>query len=254
MPSNIPTHNQIIVAENLKSQQHLNVINEWTKKKKMKLNEKKTKSMIFNFTKKFQFTTQLAVNDQPIEIVKETKLLGTFLTDDLKWDKNTSEIVKSAWQRMQLLYKSASFTSNRMDLKNIYLTFVRSVLEKSAVVWHSSLTKKNITALERVQKAAVRVILGNSFINYQEGLKTLNLDKLDARREKLCLKFAKKCLNNEKVKHMFPKKINKHLMKKRNIKKYKVNFARTKRYKKSAIPFMAELLNKEDQEKKLMMI
>ena len=50
------------------------------------------------------------------------------------------------------------------------------------------------------------------------------------------------------------KTINKHLMKKRNIKKYKVNFARTKRYKKSAIPFMAELLNKEDQEKKLMMI
>ena len=142
VPSNIPTHNQIIVAENLKSQQHLNVINEWTKKKKMKLNEKKTKSMIFNFTKKFQFTTQLAVNDQPIEIVKETKLLGTFLTDDLKWDKKTSEIVKSAWQRMQLIYKSASFTSNRMDLKNIYLTFVRSVLEKSAVVWHSSLTKK----------------------------------------------------------------------------------------------------------------
>ena len=102
----------------------------------MKLNEKKTKNMIFNFTKKFQFTTKLAVNDKPIEIVKETKLLGTYLTEDLKWDKNTSEIVKSAWQRMQMLYKSASFTSNRVDLKNIYLTFVRSVLEKSAVVWH----------------------------------------------------------------------------------------------------------------------
>ena len=66
---------------------------------------------------------------------------------------------------MQLLYKSAIFTSNRVDLKNIYLTFVRSVLEKSAVVWHSSITKKNITALERVQKAAVRVILGNSYSN-----------------------------------------------------------------------------------------
>ena len=118
-----------------------------------------------------------------------------------------------------------------MDLKNIYLTFVRSVLEKSAVVWHSSLTKKNKAALERVQKAAVRVILGNSSITYQEGLKKLNIEKLDNRREKLCLNFAKKCLTNEKVKHMFPKKISKHLMKKRNIKKYKVNFARTKRYK-----------------------
>ena len=53
---------------------------------------------------------------------------------------------------------------------------------------------------------------------------------------------------------MFPKKINNHVMKKRNIKKFKVNFARTERYKKSAIPFMVELLNKKDEQKKLMMI
>ena len=72
--------------------------------------------------------------------------------------------------------------------------------------------------------------------------------------DKLCLKFEKKCLNNEKVKHMFTKKINNHLIKKKNIKKYKVNFARTKRYNNSAIPFVVELLNKEDQEKKRMMI
>ena len=78
----------------------------------MKLNIKKTKNMIFNFTKKYQFTTKLSVDSEPIEIVNQTKLLGTYLTDDLKWEKNTSEIVKSAWQRMQLLYRAASFTSN----------------------------------------------------------------------------------------------------------------------------------------------
>ena len=42
IPSNIPTHNQFIAAENLKSQKNLNLINQWTKKKKMVLNEKKT--------------------------------------------------------------------------------------------------------------------------------------------------------------------------------------------------------------------
>ena len=151
-----------------------------------------------------------------------------------------------------MLYKSASFTSNRVDLKNIYLTFVRSVLEKSAVVWHSSLTRKNKTALERVQKAAVRVIMGNSLSNYQEGLEKLKIENLDTRREQLCLKFATKCLVNEKVRKMFPKKENKHQMEKRNTQKYKVNFAKTKRYKKSAIPFMAGLLNKEEKEKKQM--
>ena len=142
VPSNIPTHNQIIPAKQLKSQQHLNVINDWTKNKKMKINEKKTKNIIFNFTKKFQFTTDLIVNDKAVEIFKETKLLGTFITDDLKWDKNTSKLVKKGFQRMQLLNKAAKFTSKIQDLKKIYMTYIRSILEQSAVVWHSSLTKK----------------------------------------------------------------------------------------------------------------
>ena len=33
----------------------------------MKLNEKKTKNMIFNFTRKFQFTTDLSVNDKKLK-------------------------------------------------------------------------------------------------------------------------------------------------------------------------------------------
>ena len=140
----------------------------------MKLNEKKTKNMIFNFTKKFQFTTDLKVNDKNIEIVKEAKLLGTYITDDLKWDKNTSEIVKKGFRRMQILNKSAKFTSNIYDLKKI-----RSILEQSAVVWHSRLTKKNTNDLERVQKVAVRIILGKNYKNYIDGLTYLRLEAIN---------------------------------------------------------------------------
>ena len=253
VPSNIPCHNQIIPAEHLKSQEHLKIINNWTKKKKMKLNEKKTKSMIFNFTKKYQFTTQLKVNEKPVEIVKETKLLGTYLTDDLKWEKNTSEIVKKAFQRMQLLNRAASFTSSMHDLRRIYLTFVRSILEQSAVVWHSSLTAKNRRALERVQKCAVRVILKGKYSNYEDGLKMLRIDNLDIRRKELCLRFAKNCLKNDKVKTMFEKNPSKHRMKKRKTKKFKICRAKTKRYQKSSIPYMVGLLNDDNEKQRLMM-
>ena len=44
VPSHIPTHNQILDSNQLKSKQHLEVINDWTKKKKMKLNIKRTKN------------------------------------------------------------------------------------------------------------------------------------------------------------------------------------------------------------------
>ena len=56
VPNDIPEHNQYISAEHLKSQGYIHTINEWTKKQKMILNEKKTKVMIFNFTDKYQFT------------------------------------------------------------------------------------------------------------------------------------------------------------------------------------------------------
>ena len=37
---------------------------------------------------------KLKLNGEVIENVKETKLLGTVITSDLKWDKNTETIVK----------------------------------------------------------------------------------------------------------------------------------------------------------------
>ena len=184
-----------------------------------------------------------------IEIVKETKLLGTHITDDLKWDKNTSEIVKKANRRMQILTQAASFTTNRQDLKRIYLSYIRSILDQSAVVWHSSLSQKNKRDLERVQKVAVRIIVGKNYTNYKENLLELNLKNLNVRRENICLNFAKKCLKNDKVKNMFPKRINLHKMKKRSQEIYKINMAKTKRYKKSAIPYMARILNNDNMRK-----
>ena len=122
-------------------------------------------------------------------------------------------------------------------------------MEQSAVVWHSSLVKRNINDLERIQKAALRVIMGKQFINYKNSLKELNLETLEKRRETLCLKFAKNCLKNEKLKDMFPLKKIKHKMKKRNENKYEMKKNRTKRLEMSALPYMRKLLNDENRRK-----
>ena len=53
------------------------------------LNTKKSCGMVFNFTKKYQFTSRLTLDGEPIKLVEETKLLGVILTSDLKWSKNT---------------------------------------------------------------------------------------------------------------------------------------------------------------------
>ena len=66
-------------------------IKTWTDDNKMKLNENKTKNMIFNFSKEHQFTTKLSVNDVNLEVVNEAKLLGTIVTNNLSWNRNTEE-------------------------------------------------------------------------------------------------------------------------------------------------------------------
>ena len=70
------------------------------------------------------------------------------------------------------------------------------------MVWHSSLTEKNEKDLERIQKSAVRIILGRNFDNYEDALVRVNLESLKSRREELCLKFANKCIKDEKTKNM----------------------------------------------------
>ena len=84
--------------------------------------------------------------------------------------------------------------------------FFSHPLEQSCVVWHSSLTEENKEDLERVQKAAVRLIFGKHYENYGDALDKLNLQTLEERREALSLKFAENCLKNPKVANMFPVK------------------------------------------------
>ena len=67
---------------------------------------------------------------------------------------------------MQLLREVARFSPLIDDLKTFYFLFVRSLLEQSATVWHSGLSEGNRN--ERIQKSAVRIILGDGYVGYKK--------------------------------------------------------------------------------------
>ena len=90
---------------------------------------------------------------------------------------------------------------------------------------------------------AIRTILKNFDVNYSDALEKVKLERLDKRREQLCLKFAIQCTKGNKNKDMFPLKTTADFNIRRE-EKYLVPMALTERYKKSAIPYMANLLNK----------
>ena len=125
---------------------------------------------------------------------------------------------------------------------------MRSILEQSATVWHSSLTQENSDDIERVQKSAVKIMLGNKYIGYKKSLEKLDMDTLKNTREILCLNFALKSRKCLKTKHMFPENDKLHSMELRKPERYKVDHANTERFRKSSVIYMQNLQNKHEQE------
>ena len=87
---------------------------------------------------------------------------------------------------MELLRKLSSFKAPIKDMKQIYISYIRSFLEQSCTVWHSSLTIDNEQDLERVQKVAFKIILKDSYKNYENAQLVLDLQTLKERRMFLC--------------------------------------------------------------------
>jgi hypothetical protein len=124
----------------------------------------------------------------------------------------------------------------------LYQLRVLSTLEFAAPVFHSSLSKDLIRQVEMVQKKAFAIIL----VSYESVLETLQLERLDARRESLSHNFALKCTKSSQHNTIFPLNTN-FRENMRHTKKFKEHQCRTSRYYKSAVPYMARLLNKKSR-------
>ena len=99
----------------------------------------------------------------------------------------------------------------------------------------------------------MKVIFGNNYQGYEKSLKILKMEKLQERRERLSLSFAKKCLKHEKFSNMFPKNLSDSKIKIRSRERYYVNHAKTERFRNSSIPFLQRKLNEsaENERKQL---
>ena len=237
VPSDMAVDTQFLPSQNCDSQEMLNQIADWTVSKKMKLNEEKSKYMVVNFTKKYQFSARSYLNEKTLEQVEHMKVLGTIISSDLSWHENTQYLVQKAYKRLQILRKLYEFQVPIPDLVHIYTLYVRSVLEFNSCVWHFSITEEESQIIERVQKNALKLILKDQYFSYENALETTELKTLEERRQILCKRFAIKCTKNPKTAKMFPLDTTRH------SNKFKVTFARNSRFLYSAIPQMQRILN-----------
>ena len=107
----------------------------------MKINCKKTKILLCNPKMKADFMPQLSLRDGlPIETVEEIKLFGVIVTSDLKWKKNTKNIIRKAYKRMWIVKRLKSLSANLNQLKLTFVQQARSILEVAVPAWHPGLT------------------------------------------------------------------------------------------------------------------
>ena len=158
----------------------------------MVINRKKTKAMVFNPCTALDFMPEIKLEDHQIEVVEEIRLLGVNVTSDLKWSSNTQNILKKANKRLWLIRRLKNMGASQHDLVDMFIKQIRSILELAVPVWQGSLTLEDKADLERIQKSAVHIIMGQDYQSYDMALNHLNMESLESRRIKLCLNFAKK--------------------------------------------------------------
>ena len=113
-------------------------------------------------------------------------------------------------------------------------------MEYAVPVWHFSITKKEASEIETIQKVAFRMILGRSYGSYTNACAVLGTETLKERRLKICQRFTLKNIKSEKC--LFTLVDNTHNLRKRKniVKEYKCY---TSRFQKSGLPSLAKLAN-----------
>ena len=220
---------------------------EYSKKNLMQINKKKTKVMVFNPCKAWDFQPELSLANQELDMVEEMRLLGVVIRSDLKWTSNTEQMVVKAYKRLWSMRRLKVMGATVDDLKDVFIKQVRSVLELAVPAWNSALSQEDIKDIERVQKTALHIMLGDSYQSYVNALdQEVGLESLGARRHKLCLKFAKKSAAHTKHRNWF--KVNMNTVNTRQDKPlYSPVYSNHDRFDRSPLAYLTNLLNDDNK-------
>ncbi|XP_063953926.1 uncharacterized protein LOC135153732 [Lytechinus pictus] len=207
----------------------------------VKLNAKKCVTFEVSFSKTTRSQPDIELCQETVQQVNDTKILGITIQDTLKWDKHVDAIVSRANRRLFMLRSLKPFSCPPEDMILVFTGFIRPVLEYACQVWHSSLTQQQAKTIEGVQKRALRIILSNQYISYQNALSVTDLQTLSERRVQLCLSFARSAFKLNAVHGWFaPAEQRRELRKQRVCVEPR---SRTTRMKNSPVPFFHRLLN-----------
>ena len=177
-------------------QNDLNKLCQWTIKWLMLFNVAKCKVMhIGRDNPRFEYEmTDKEGNTKVLNSVEIEKDLGVYVQENLKFDKHISLTVNRANRLVGLIKRAFSYLDEE-TLLVLYKTLIRPILDYGNTIWFPTL-KKDIRAIENVQRRLTRLLPELSHLSYEERLRTLNLTTLHYRRYRMDMIQVFKILNN----------------------------------------------------------
>lgn len=142
-------------------QRHIDLLEPYYYKWKLKLNETKTTLTIFTHKVKDTHTLPLKINNTNVTKTDTVKYLGVTLDQKLTYRHHLLDVAKRGSNAFHALYPVLSH-KNGLDLKirrQLYLTMIRPILTYASPIW-SSAAKTNIRHIQVVQNKCLRALTG----------------------------------------------------------------------------------------------
>ena len=233
-------HAWVLPGEKSRLQNKLDEIKHYANEHEMRVNFEKTFFIPFGFSRKYDFLPRLKYDGNELEVRYERKLLGVMINSEGRWNDHIHYIANKAKQRMFFLRSLKNLGASDLILKDVYILFIRSIMEFAAPLWTGALTgnKKLTNILNRVQNYACRII--NPNVPSTETQSYLKLECLETRRILISHKCAKQMANSAEFATLFPKN---ERQASRDFGKYVIPKCNRKRTALSSIPFFVTLLN-----------
>ncbi|KAK3877796.1 hypothetical protein Pcinc_017526 [Petrolisthes cinctipes] len=103
-----------------------------------------------------------------------------------------------------MLRRLKSLGMQLRELRNIFIMFILPKLTYASPAWSSSLSLTQQRQLERVQKRACRIIMGDRYTTYETALITLDLTSLTDSHTKLLKQFGERLISHPRHRHFLP--------------------------------------------------
>ena len=168
-----------------------NMINDFAVSHNMKLNPAKCKEMLINFMQDPNFLLKpINLANRTVQQVSCFKLLGVYLSDDLKWNAHIDYIYTKACKRLYALRILVRVGVKKRSIIKVYVTMIRPILEYAVPVWQS-IPEHLCQKIESIQRRALRIIFPEAG-SYNEALQLTKLDTLFNRRVSICKGYMNK--------------------------------------------------------------